>query len=106
MKKIEQVVSEAFNQGYAAKQENTSILVKDGVVSMKLHNSVIAMKHGNILTLDMCGYNTRITRSRLNLIEGLNICQRAGKLYITAPMYGVMCMEWNGNLINLKKAVL
>lgn len=97
MRKIEQKMLDAIKQGVNKSFSNTVICwdESDTVCDMFLHgNKIFTGKEslGSIeLTINMCGYPTVTTRSRLHAIlqcHDMGICQRKGKQFLINNLRG------------------
>ena len=93
---INEKVSSAFYRDAPLSVGNTTITKFEGRILFILYGHTIAVKdiEYGTLTLDTCGYPTRTTISRLNLIDGVNVYTRKGKLYLNGK-------EWDGEKVKL-----
>lgn len=62
------------------------------MVYLKLHGNTIARKNVTTGTLEItdAGWNTATTRSRLNGLPGVRVCNRKGELFLNGK-------QWDGN---------
>lgn len=76
MRTIEQEMLAAFNSNADFHKGNTSVIITDKYVFVKLHGHIICLKdiHTNKIYYSCCGYYTNVTKSRLNAL-GANIKQ-------------------------------
>lgn len=81
MRAIELKISSAFNAGTEMSESNTTVIVEKHLVNMYLHGYHIAQRNTktNTTKINMCGYNTNVTRSRLNTITNVSVRQKDGK---------------------------
>lgn len=68
MKKIEQEIYQTIKQHNYLNKANTVIYPTLDGMYIKLHGNKIVNLQDNLLTLHDCGYPTRLTTSRLNVI--------------------------------------
>jgi hypothetical protein len=88
MRKITKKSVEAFLSGYDFKSDNTQVVGKAGATYLKLHHNTIACKlNDGTIEVSLAGWNTKVTRERLNGIPGVSISTRKGQAFL------------NGNLI-------
>ena len=98
MRKIEQCLAHAWNNGIAAHISNSAVLVDERGVYLTLFGNVIAYRNNNQeVFFTLAGWSTTTTRSRLSNVLGLRIYQRkhapfyesqeieAGKWYPVIP---------------------
>ena len=76
-RQIDEIMATRFFRGEKSTLSNTKVENK----TMWLFGNKIAWIENGKLYFTLCGYNTLTTRSRLNGL-GLNIKQKAGKLYL------------------------
>lgn len=91
MRKINKLSYDAFYNGVNFSLSNTAIQVVGDLVKMFLHGHCIAKldKQSGKLYITNCGYKTKVTKDRLNILEGVSIYQRKGVWYLNGN-------EWNG----------
>ena len=78
-KNIDYLAAEALENGKRFKMSNT--LVENGC--MYLHGYQIArIDHNGDLFINLCGWNTLTTRSRLNALKGVDLRQKKHKLFL------------------------
>ena len=95
MRKITRDAVKAFNEGKPFKRGNTMVRVSIfGNVRMYLHGNLIANKTGWTTAVRTAGWNSRVTRERLNGIDGCNVFMLKGQLYLNNH-------KWDGNLTNI-----
>lgn len=68
MKTIERNIVSAIYAGENRLVGNTEVRVADGVREVYLHGNLIASITGQNVHIDMCGWPTATTRSRINAI--------------------------------------
>jgi hypothetical protein len=77
---------------------NTSDSVAYDTFTMYLHGSPIARMTRNTLTqdrtltIDLCGYDTVTTKSRLNALPQVSVCTKRGQSYLNGK-------KWDGKAI-------
>ncbi len=84
MRNIDRIMAEKFWLDRDFKLSNTQVQNK----SMKLHQSIIAKRDANWLTLTPCGFYTQVTKSRLNGIlelSGWKIKSESYEWYFFSP---------------------
>lgn len=99
MRKITEEAVEAFNNGIEYNNSNTKVEVLPNVTILKLYDNAIAYRYNDpkrTLSITDCGYPTKITKERLNAIDGVNIEQKKGVWYLNGK-------EWDGGLIDIAK---
>jgi len=97
MRKITVETVNAFNNATPFKKANNEIVVLPNVTIMKLHGNDIAYRYNDperTLSITNCGWQSNTTKERLNAIEGVSICQKAGVWFLNDK-------EWDGNLIDI-----
>jgi hypothetical protein len=70
MSKLDQRITRAIQGNHRFNDGNTNITPDRGCpygFEMTLHNSRIVIKDNDGVRLNLCGYNTRVTRSRMNV---------------------------------------
>lgn len=66
-RKVTEEAVQAFAQGYDFNQGNTRVDVMDeGIVFLRLHGHVIARRDANGVKVSNCGYETNVTKERIN----------------------------------------
>ncbi len=99
MRKVTQIISNAFMQGNEIKVGNTSVRKSDDKKSMimYLHGNLIAIRSlkDNRIDITSAGWMTNVTKERLNGIPNVSISQRKGIWYLNGK-------EWNGLSIKIK----
>lgn len=68
MRKIEEKMLRAFENGKNFCESNTQVVSRNGVVSVYLFGNKIAEKKNGKITYDTCGWNTNTTNSRLRAL--------------------------------------
>jgi hypothetical protein len=83
MRKITKESVDAFVNGYGYNSANTKVIGKAGATYLKLHNNTIAVKlNDGSVGVSLAGWNTNVTRERLNGIPGVSICTSKGQAYL------------------------
>lgn len=97
MRKINKLTFDAFYKGVNFSLSNTLVQTEEGVTKLFLHGHCIAKfdRANNKLFITNCGYKTKVTKDRLNILEGVNIYQRKGIWYLNNK-------EWDGKEILVK----
>ena len=98
MRKVTKVSIAAFNNKETFKGGNMEVEVKDNVTVLKLHGNEIAFRYNDpeqTLSITNCGWQSNVTKERLNGLDGVSIVQKAGVWYLND-------VEWDGELIDIK----
>lgn len=83
MRKITNEAVHAFNNNKSYKNKNTEIRVDSVGVEYLLHDNLIAHKYiGGNVAVSLAGWNTKVTRERLNGIPGVSISTHKGQAYL------------------------
>ena len=83
MRKITIESIEAFLKGYDYKSSNTTVIGKAGATYLKLHGNTIACKlNDGTIEVTIAGWNTNVTRERLNGIPGVSISTCKGQAFL------------------------
>jgi hypothetical protein len=90
MRPITKKIVPAFLSGKSAKQGNTRT---DGT-SLFLHGNKIAYKENGKLFISTCGWDTMITKDRLNGIPGVRVNTSKGQLFLNG-------LPWDGDYIEV-----
>lgn len=88
----------AFMNAEPFKKSNMEVEVKPNVTVLKLHGNPIAYRYNDpekTLSIQNCGYQTNVTKERLNGIPGVDIIQKDFEWYLNGE-------KWNGELIDIK----
>ena len=102
---ISQNAANAFKLKQTFGSNNTTVTVDKNdyykTIKMYLHGNNIAILIdneliGETLIVSMCGYDTRVTRDRLNAIEGVEVTRKNNKTYLNGK-------EWNGRKVDVKE---
>ena len=96
MRKITRLAVDAFLSATPFKQSNTEVIVGDIITDLVLHGNTIATKFngsGNIFITN-CGYQTNVTKERLNGIPGVSISQKNFQWFLN----GVL---WDGSIVKI-----
>lgn len=99
MRQISFDAAEKFMQATAFRKANTEVVVLPNVTILKLHGNEIAYRYNdpsNTLSITNCGWETNVTKDRLNALPNVSINQSKGKWYLNSEL-------WDGNLIDIKK---
>lgn len=94
MRKITKLACQAFSNGDEFKRENTQVRKTAGSIQMLLHGNLIAERTNNSLYISNCGWQTNITKERLNGLNGVRIYQKRGQWYLNNK-------AWNGDKVNV-----
>lgn len=96
MCKITSDITPAFMRGIHVSDGNTTVTVCDGESKMYLHGNLIATR--NLETCEIrvttAGWNSNLTKDRLNRIPGCRVNTKRGELYLNG-------VEWDGSWITL-----
>lgn len=84
MRKITKQTVEAFENNQNFKSRNMKISSDQFMNRMWLHNNLIAVKDhvNNVLKVSLAGWNTKVTRERLNGIPGVSVSTRKGQAFL------------------------
>lgn len=86
---------DAFLNGVPFSNSNTQVIVHDNnCIELVLHGNCIASKQNGVLTISTCGWNTNVTKARLNALPNVSIKNIKGKLHLNGK-------EWDGLPITL-----
>lgn len=107
MRKITKIVSAAFEANKPLVYGNTEVVVlgdsdtKSMIVTLYLHGNSIAKKFytdGDLVSFNItnAGWDTTVTKERLNGLSGVSIYQKKGQWYLNGK-------EWNGEWVNVDK---
>ena len=99
MRKITEESVNAFMNARKFKKANMEVEVLSNVTILKLHGNPIAYRYNNpsrTLSITNAGWETNITKERLNAIEGVSIYQKNWVWYLNGK-------EWDGKLIDIKQ---
>lgn len=97
MRKINKLTFDAFYKGINFSLSNTAVQTVGSLTKLFLHGHCIAKfdRESNKLFITNCGYQTKVTKERLNILEGVNIYQSKGIWYLNGE-------EWDGKEILVK----
>lgn len=98
MRKITEQSVDAFMNARPFKKDNMTIEVLPNVTVMKLYGNAIAYRFNDperTLTITNRGWDSKITKERLNAIPGVNITSIKGKWYLNGEV-------WDGDFIDVK----
>ena len=99
---MRQITNNAINAFMQAKKfggGNTTVQVLPNVTVLLLFGNEIAYRYndpGRTLSITNAGWDTVITKERLNAIPGVNIQQKDFTWYLNGK-------KWNGDLIDIEK---
>ena len=84
----------AFMCGQPFSSGNTTVQVLPNVTKLLLHGNCIAFMYNNPkkLYITTCGWNTNITKSRLNAIPNVSIQTKNKQMFLNG-------VAWDGSLI-------
>ena len=83
MRKITKQAVESFTYGETFKSANTKVTFENGISKMFLHDNLIAvMDDSRNIEVSLAGWNTKVTRERLNGIPGFSIYTSQGQAYL------------------------
>jgi len=88
MRKITFQAVQAFNNGENFKQSKTEVKVENGAVSLYLHKNKIAERNEDGLYITNAGWESNVTKERLNAIDGVHIYQKNGTWYLNGKAWG------------------
>ena len=96
MRKITQMVSNAFENKRPFASGNSSVIVDyKGDTFLYLHGNLIAQNIKGTLYVTNAGYFTNVTKERLNGLYGVSVYQKKGIWYLNGK-------EWNGELTKVE----
>lgn len=95
MRKITQNVTNAFENGRAFSSGHDCVNTDGKTVSMFLHGNKIAERKNGKLTITNCGWQTNVTKERLNALRGVHIQQKNFVWYLNG-------VAWDGSWIEIK----
>lgn len=98
MRKITNDSINAFMNAKPFNRQNMEVEVLPNVTVLKLHGNSIAFRYNDpekTLSITNCGWQSNTTKERLNGLDGVSICQKAGIWYLNGK-------EWDGELIDIK----
>ncbi len=95
MRKITNIITNAFIAGNPLRQGNDEVRINGKITELRLHGHVIAERINGKLFICNCGYQTNVTKERLNGLPNVSIQQKKGVWYLNGK-------EWNGNRIEVK----
>jgi hypothetical protein len=97
MKKITQLMRDAFISGTPFKRDNTEVVVNEFGVSIYLFGNKIAFRSdykgatgSDFMVITTCGWPTRTTKERLNALPNVHISQLKGMWYLNGN-------RWDGS---------
>lgn len=97
MRKITKESIEAFNSNTNFKKANTEVVVLNTVTLLRLHGNTIAEKFHlpiKALYISSCGWESNVTKERLNGISGVSITQKNHIWFLNGN-------QWNGSSIKI-----
>lgn len=94
MRQVTENVSNAFANNMPFSCGKDKVIVDGDNVQLVLHESIIAEKVKGELYISHCGYQTNVTKDRLNGIDGVNIKQVKGKWYLNGEF-------WSGKRVKI-----
>ena len=97
MRKITRESIDAFMNGKPFGKSNTSVVVLPNVTILTLFGNKIAYRYNDpqrTLAITNCGWESNVTKERLNALEGVSIYQKYGVWYLNGK-------EWDGNLVDI-----
>lgn len=94
MRKINKLTYDAFYNGVNFSLSNTIVQTVGSLTKIFLHGHCITKfdREKRMLYISNCGYMTKVTKDRLNILEGVSINQRKGVWYLNSK-------EWDGKEI-------
>ena len=95
MRAVTNNITNAFIANRPASIGNTTVIVKDNTTELYLYGNLIAKKEKGVTKTTNCGYQTNVTKERLNGLPGVRIQQIKDKWYLNGK-------EWNGELTQIK----
>ena len=96
MRKITRLAIDAFMSSTPFKQSNTEVVVGDNLTDLVLHGNIIATKFhdsGNLF-ITTAGFQTNVTKERLNGIPGVSISQKNFQWFLNDVL-------WDGKIIKI-----
>jgi hypothetical protein len=97
MKKITEKSIKAFLNAEPFKLDNTEVVVLPNVTILKLFGNEIAYRYNDpvrTLSITNCGWQTNVTKERLNALPNVRIHQKKGDWYLNS-------VKWDGQLIDV-----
>lgn len=98
MRSITKQSINAFMNDEPFKKSNMEVEVLPNVTILKLYGNRIAYRYNDperTLSITNCGWNTAITKERLNALPNVSIKQLRGEWYLNGK-------KWDGELIDVK----
>ena len=98
MRKVTKQSVDAFYNSRPFKHGNTKVIVLPSVTILELHGNAIAYRYNDpdrTLSITNCGWESAITKERLNALDGVNIHQKNFIWYLNGE-------QWDGKLIDIK----
>lgn len=95
MRKITQEAVREFRNGCPFRKQNTSVVITEYMVVLKLHGNAIARYPiGEFDALEVCdgGWSSNTTKERLNGICGVSVHQKNWQWYLNSH-------SWSGNWV-------
>lgn len=97
MRKITEEAINAFYNNKPYKNGNIKVYLESNVTHLQLHNTIIAfINNNNELFIKTGGWNTNVTRERLNGLKNVHLKTVQGQLYLNKQ-------KWDGNLIEIEQ---
>jgi len=92
MRKITKDACSAFNYNQRFSRGNTSVMVDKEKTYLILHGNTIAIKHhyNDSIKISHAGWDTMVTKERLNGLPNVNIIQKDFVWYLNGK-------KWSGN---------
>ncbi len=94
MRQITNNARNAFENNQVFGSGNTTVTVVDGTTSLILLGNTIAIKDKDGLRITNCGWQTNVTKERLNALRGVSIHQKDYSWYLN----GIL---WNGDWVTI-----
>ena len=97
MRKITQLAVDAFLSATPFKQSNTEVVVDESSSDLLLHGRMIATKYhdSNDLYITTTGFQTNVTKERLNGIPGVSIVQKNFQWFLNDVLWDGRAVEIN-----------
>ena len=97
MRKITRLAIDAFLSATPFKQSNTEVVVDETSSDLLLHGRMIATRYHDTgdLYITTTGYQTNVTKERLNGIPGVSVVQKNFQWFLN----GVL---WDGRAVEIK----
>jgi len=96
MRKVTKAITGAFAAGHSLASSNSSVIANGAIVGLYLHGNLIAERNKETGTLKItnAGWQSNVTKERLNGLPNVSICQKNYCWYLNGK-------EWNGQWVTI-----